>query len=327
MDCEDYKELIYLSLYGEIDDKEKRDLERHIALCAVCATEMTRAKKLFEILNVKEEPLVESEWLKSARNQLLAHLQTTKKKPSSAFIEWDRIFSIFRLPILRVAYTTAMLAIGVFIGRFECSSPPQTVQPIKTGQMASEYRQSEIPELLKEGKLRNMDLNVLPDQQLQVSFQGTRDYELTGKHTDEYMKDILAYILLNEENDGLRMRTIETLSVQPDSMVKQMLIYSLLNDSNPGVRLKSIRSLRQGKADEQLRNVYMKVLMTDANSAVRIDAMEGLTGFVNLERVRDVITISAENDSNDYVRLLANDALEEKPDKPRLKGTAIEKLR
>jgi len=327
MDCENYKKLVYLSFYGELHSTEKRELEKHLAKCPDCASEMTRAKQFFATLDMKEEPQVDAEWLKGARNQLLAHLQTTKKKPSTTYIEWSRIFSILKQPVLRVAYTTALLAIGVFVGRFECSAPPQTLQPITTGQMAFEYEQSEIPELLKEGELRNMDLNVLPDQQLEVSFQGTRDYTLTGRQSDEYMRDILAYILLNEKNDGLRLRTIETLSTKPDSMFKQVLIYSLLHDSNPGVRLKSIRSLRQVVTDDQLRNVYMKVLMTDSNSAVRIDAMEGLAEFVYLDRVRDVITIAAEKDSNDYVRLLANDALTKKTDKSKLNGIAIEKLR
>ncbi len=46
MDCEKYQELIYLALYGEIDEATKRALKKHLDRCPVCAAEQARAEKL-----------------------------------------------------------------------------------------------------------------------------------------------------------------------------------------------------------------------------------------------------------------------------------------
>ena len=325
MDCQKYQELIYLSFYDELDDKTKRALNVHIENCPVCKAEYARVKQVFEALELQTEPEIDTEWLKSARNQLIAHIEVSRPRRMSFSFDWDRIFAFFRLPALRVVYAAAILTVGVAIGRFECTSGPD--QPlIKAGQMA-EVPQSEIPDLLKDGRLNNMDLELLPDQQVQVSFQGTKDYEVVGNANDTDIRELMAYILLNEKNDGLRMRTVETLSGQTDSLVQQILLYSLLNDNNPGVRLKSIRSLKQYQKSPRMRNSFMKALMTDPNSAVRIEAMEGLIGYIDEERAIEVISIAAAKDSNDYVKLLANNALNDMKKAPKRKGTAIESLR
>ena len=325
MDCTKYHELINLALADDLDENSKKALDIHLDNCAECRTEYAKIQQMFELLADQPQPEIDPEWLKSARNQMIAHLDVAiVRKPTVSF-DWDRVFAFFRQPAFRVVYAAALLTVGVTVGRFECTSGPN-VPMIKSGQMAS-IPESDIPELLKDGRLDNMDLEVLPNEQVQVSFQGTKDYKVVGGANETDIRELMAYILLNEKNDGLRMRTVETLSGQTDSLVQKMLQFSLLNDANPGVRLKSIRTLKQYQKSTNLRNSFMKVIMTDPNPAVRIEAMEGLIGYIDDEQVVEVINIAAVKDSNDYVKLLANNALKNVKEEPELKGTAIEDLR
>ena len=328
MDCEKSRGIIYRQIYGDCAAEEIKLLNQHLTDCSRCRLESAQAKRLIEAMEAQELPEVDPEWLKSARNQLTAHLETAGKKPMVFSINWERIGRFMRLPAVQVAYTVVLLLVGVGIGKFECSSSPVTIPQIKTGQMAAaESEQENILQLLREGSLRNVDMEVLPDDEVQVSFQGTRDYQVRGRTEEKDIQELLAYILLNEKNDGLRMKTVETLSGRTDSLAAQMLLYSLLNDSNAGLRLKTIRSLRRFPTTPQLRDAYMKVLMTDDNPAVRIEAMEALREFIGEETVRDVVNISAAKDSNDFVKLLAKNALKNLQTEPQFRGTAIEQLR
>ena len=327
MECEEYQQLIYLAHYDELDEASLEALERHINSCSVCAAEKARADKLFAAMDSRRTPKVDSEWLKSARNQMVAHLESTKRKPAAVYIDWKKIFRFIRMPAFTVVYSAVLVLTGIFLGNLKCSSPGAFLPSIEVGQMAADSEEQDIRSILQEGNLRNMDLQELPDQQVQVTFQGTRDYQFMGSTEDKKIQELLAYIVLHESNTGLRLRSLETLAQQQDSLVQQLLLYSLLNDENSGVRLKAIRALRNYPQTPQHKDTYLRALMTDTNNAVRIEAMEGLKDMVADDKVMEVLRIAAAKDSNDYVRLLARSALEDFESGRPEKGIAIEDLR
>lgn len=332
MECEEYREHICLSLYGELSQSEENDLRAHLKRCPVCAAEYTEAEKLFNLMKKRRTLEIDPEWLKAARNQMLARLEAEAKDKPPVFIDWGRIFAFLRSPVLRFAYSAALVLAGFALGRFECRSTGAPLMPgINLEQVAEapkgrDAQAEDIQSMMKEGKLRNVNLKQLPGQQLAVSFQGVRDYKIMGNTDDQVIKDLLGYILINEDNDGLRSRTVETLAGRSDSLIQQLLIYTLLNDNNPGVRLKAIKTLRNYPLTPQMRDVYMRVLMTDSNPAIRIEAMDGLNKAVNDEMVREVMRLSAAADSNEYVKLLARRSLDEYNVRALGKGTAIEEL-
>ncbi len=329
--CEKYQELILLDRYGEIDEVSRRALNKHLAECPICAAEKVRTDDIFRILDKKEEAEIDPEWLKSMRNQMVAHLQVSKARAKTWSFDWDKIWGIMRSPALKFAYSAMLLVVGFGIGKFQCTGGGSIMPELHVGQMAGQNNQSARPvdmqSMLEDGKLRNVDLQELPDQQVQVSFQGTQDYQLVGTPEDKNIQEVLAYIMLHESNTGLRMRSLEQLSQQPDSLVQQLMIYSVLNDENEGVRLKAIRTLHNYPLSASLKQAYIRALMTDSNSAVRIEAMEGLRNMTADEQVRDILAIAAANDANDYVKLLAKNALDAYELNSGSGGMAIEKLK
>ena len=331
MKCEKFQELILLDRYGEIDEAARRILNRHIDVCPICAAEKTRTDDIYDLLEKREEAEIDTEWLKSMRNQMIAHLQVSKRQKTAFTLDWNRLAGFFRTPALKFAYSAMLVVIGFSVGKFECQQDRSRILPqLRGGQMTAQSEQAmnqvDMETMLQEGKLRNVDLQEIDGEQIQVSFQGTKDYELVGSPEDKNIQEVLAYIMLHESNTGLRMQSLEKLSQQPDSLVQQLLIYSVLNDENDGVRLKAIRSLHTYPPSLPLRQAYMKALMTDVNSAVRIEAMEGLKRMVQDDQVRGILKIAAAKDENDYVKLLARSALNAYEEETVLQGTAIEDL-
>lgn|GEM_PF-1524595 len=330
--CAKYQELILLDRYGEIDEASRRALNKHLEECPICAAEKVRTDDIFQMLDKREEAEIDPEWLKSMRNQMVAHLQVSKARAKTISFDWDKIWGILRSPALKFAYSAMLLAVGFGIGKFQCAGGRGSIMPeLNVGQMAGQNNQNarpvDVKSMLEDGKLRNVDLQELPDQKVQVSFQGTQEYQLVGTPEDKGIQEVLAYIMLHETNTGLRMRSLEQLSQQPDSLVQQLMIYSVLNDENEGVRLKAIRTLHNYPSSASLKQAYIRALMTDSNSAVRIEAMEGLSKMAADEQVRDILAIAAANDENDYVKLLAKNALENYEGNSGNNGMAIERLK
>ena len=69
MKCNKFRENIVLDLYGELGDKEKSELEQHIAACQECAKDYLYSKSVFQALEDAEtedipEPAWDSSWSK-----------------------------------------------------------------------------------------------------------------------------------------------------------------------------------------------------------------------------------------------------------------------
>jgi HEAT repeat protein len=327
MNCEQYQELIYLAHYDELDEAAIRILKRHLESCPLCAVEKTRADNLYCLMDKKKSPQVDLEWLKSARNQLLARLQISQKRVHLVSIDWGLILRFFQHPAVRVAYSAIILVAGIFVGKFTCRSSTTLLPQIGVSKLAASDQRRDIVNLLQEGNVRNVDIKELPQQQVQVTFQGVKDYQVVGTAQDQNIQELLAYILLHESNDGLRLRALEAIAQKADSLAQNLLCYATINDDNPGIRLKAVRYLLNFPLTEQIQQVFMRALMTDNNSAVRIEAIEGLRKTTPNAQVLSVVNIAAAKDSNEYVKLLAKNALEKFQSQPVLQGEPIEKLK
>ncbi|MBC8204207.1 MAG: HEAT repeat domain-containing protein [FCB group bacterium] len=322
MNCEQYQELIYLEKYGEISERAQRAAAKHIETCPVCAEAKVRIEKVFECLESVEMPQADPEWLKGARNELIAHLEATRKRNFVISVDWNALRRFFSIPALRPVYAAMVLIGGILIGRFAFAPQNGFIQQMPYQTSASP--QLDIRGFLQDGNLHNIAFQQLSDQEVAVSFDAYQKVQLQGTPQNQDIQEILAYIMLTNPNGGMRIRTMKTLGNQPDSLVKHVMIYSLLHDENPGVRLKAIHMLKNYPPSANLRDALLKVLMTDDNPAVRIEAVEALSKIIQEKRVREVLRIAAAKDSNEYIQLLAKNALA--AEKSTI-GTAIEDLK
>jgi len=115
MACKKYKEKIVLHLYGELGEKETKDLLAHIEECAECAEELAYTKKVFQVLDeTKTDDIPEANWEK-CWNTIDVGIQGKEHKKKS-FLLYPRW-----------AYVSAALLIvftvGFFLGRIAFLQP------------------------------------------------------------------------------------------------------------------------------------------------------------------------------------------------------------
>ncbi len=115
MKCKKYREQIILYMYGEISDSEQTEIERHMKTCSACAEDLEFTRSVFSrIAEADQVEIPDAGWDKI----------------------WNRIESgihpihrpiVSSIPIPRwipvTAALLAILAVGIFIGRYLPSTP------------------------------------------------------------------------------------------------------------------------------------------------------------------------------------------------------------
>jgi hypothetical protein len=124
-----YKEKIVLHLYGELGEKDAKDLMAHLEECAECTEEFAYTQKVFQVLDeTKTEDVPEANWEK-CWNTIDSGIQGKEHKKRSFFLAPPRW-----------AYAAAVLlivfAVGFFLGRIVF------LQPGKGGPVQLEGSQS-----------------------------------------------------------------------------------------------------------------------------------------------------------------------------------------
>ena len=135
MKCNKFRENIVLDLYGELDNKEKVELERHISACAECAKDHSYSKSVFQALEVLEtEEVPEPEWDSNWRNINLAILDKPKPRP---------LFGISPKWAYTAAGVTLVFTLGIFTGRFWL---PQKQEVPISAELTQDYIQRTLAE-------------------------------------------------------------------------------------------------------------------------------------------------------------------------------------
>ena len=130
MKCNKFRENIVLDLYGELDNKEKAELEHHISACAECAKDQLYSKNVFQALEEAEtedipEPAWDSNW-----GKINLAIQDKPTPPS--------LFGISPKWAYAAAGVTLVFALGIFTGRFWL---PQKQEGPISADLSQEYIQ------------------------------------------------------------------------------------------------------------------------------------------------------------------------------------------
>ena len=126
-----YKEKIVLHLYGELGEKDAKDLMAHIEECAECAGELAYTKKVFQVIDeTKSDDIPQADWEK-CWNTIDIGIQSKDRKKKS-FLWYPRW-----------AYASAALlivfAVGFFLGRSVFFQPRKGSQALLEGSQSAMY--------------------------------------------------------------------------------------------------------------------------------------------------------------------------------------------
>lgn len=312
----EYKKLLQLSLFGELNSKEQSLLKEHLLTCEECRTELEDQKNLLELISEKKEATVDDKVLSAARYQLRGALRSEQLNKNIFSSTIDSITQFFTTPLKFAVASVAMLLIGIIIGRQLFNNNPSEEIVVQNG---NENRFASLEENISISNFRFIDSDA-SDGEVEFTFEASRPVHLKGKVNDPQVQSVLTYAMLNEQNPGLRLNSINAMDteipIQLDKDVKSALITVMMTDENPGVRREAIKLISKFPYDENIKQSLLFVITTDTVSGLRIEALNtliesGSQGYnFNPEEI-NLIKQKLTKDENPYIKLRSRTILQE----------------
>ena len=323
-----FKEWLHLSVIDELDGDAKELLQEHLSGCAECRAELKELGKFRSVIAGNPPVEVSGRLLQEARRQLHSSLLEYRLKKSV----WDGIVGSVRDLLVR-EYKTAlggitMAALGILIGYAVFSRPQMEMKaiPLETPAVEQAVLSGNAAESFTQGNTRTSDLHLIDaggkDGSVEFTFDAVTPVHVRGNINDEKVQKVLARALVNEENPGVRLQTVNAISSQSsgqknlDPEVKAALLSALKGDANPGVRQEALRVLLRQPLDDDIKQALVYTLTHDKNSGMRIAAINGLAAAsVDGHRfdpdILGIIKKKMASDNNNYVRRQARTVMEE----------------
>ena len=155
---------------------------------------------------------------------------------------------------------------------------------------------------------------------VEFTFDAIKPVRVKGKLNDPDVQNVLMYSMLNEDNPGTRLNTINLISSssqpQPDNEIKNALLSVVKFDNNQGVRWEAIKLLKKFRFDNEIKNTMLYVLQNDSSSGMRIESMNILVQANKKGNTfsRDDLLVfrhKLQQDDNNYIRYQAQTVLKE----------------
>ena len=303
MEHRKFEEMVILYSGNELKKEERNEFERHMLGCNSCKNELEQLTKFHELIknNLAEE--LDEDALFESRQALLAEIRNLNRKKFQLKNIWDYLTTPSSAS-LKLAYSLASAAILFMAGYFLF------------------YKGSDIA-LQPDKELAQMTSNITNLQfinsdvekgEVEISYDQITPVKLKGNVNDADIQKVLAQSLIDNENPGVRLKTVNAIlsekNITTSGVLKDALIKALLHDNNPGVRKEAMNALCKLQFDEQISDALINVLQNDKNSGLRIQAINCLDKLSDLQKIIDPSTIKAlkkkmEEDENSYIKLRA----------------------
>jgi hypothetical protein len=319
MNHQQWKEWVNLLAYEELDTERKSLTEDHLNGCEPCRQELDQLKRLHRVMDNHAVQVPTDALLQEARQELRAALRIERNRTpkTSRLREW--FSQLIPTPQVALGFA-AMLVVGLFAGyAFFKTEAPSTSQ-ISSIENKKPFQTVAFKDLITQpgievSNIRFMDADT-SDGQVEFSFDAYRPMNVKGNINDPEIQQILTYALVKEQNDGVRLRAVNTIGANKqassDSQVKEALITALQTDSNDAVRKEAMVVLKTLPFDKDIQEAFLYVLERDPNAALRIDAIKSLENSkIQDEQILNVLKERSESDDNSYIRRRAKDYLKE----------------
>lgn len=257
MQCEQISELLPDYLQGSLGPDQHRTVEAHLQQCADCSEEVAVWRKL-SLLPV-EQP---SPMSRVRFEAMLQAYQAGRSNEPSGNSEWRKrasswnFFHWMRSPMGAVAWSAALLVIGVFAGlRFASPKPPSP----------------EIAEMQNELKATKqlVVLSMLQQQSASARLEGV-SYSTREQQIDPQVLSALLHTLRYDPSVDVRLAALDALSrhsTQPQ--VRSSVVNALQEQQSPLVQVALIDQLVEWHDREAKPHLEKLRQSQDLNPAVR----------------------------------------------------------
>lgn len=319
MEHSEFKEKIYLYFYEELSEQERIEFENHKVECKECSGEYERELSLFRELEKDKSPVINDRILSSARYQLNKALSEIQKSSQESVI--NKLLSYFFTPYRFAFSSVVVLTIGLLIGYvlFSGRSTASLSESSNTDFINASDKFVFNEQVLRISNIHFIDADA-SDGEIEFEFEAIKPVRMKGSVNDPQIQAVLAYSMLNNQNPGSRLSSINAIESKPqlriDNDTKNSLLTVLLTDENPGVRLEALRVLKKLPYDETIKQSFLMVLTSDTTSGLRIEAINAISDLIEkgLTFSQDDILLFKEklnNDSNNYIKFKSRTILQE----------------
>ena len=281
--CKDIAPLLVFYVCDEVSDKERKQIEAHLAGCESCSAQIAEERELQEVMIAGLQPADELDsagvLLARCRSELAESLDDLSAPPVQE--HWRPFGWLRRWMALRPAWSGAVLVFfGVLLGT-QVVPWLQNVNPDNAnGQTVNVLA---APKLSDDqlSKMAVAGINFSPSSgsatgTVQLQLSAEQPLVLSGNVDDSDMRRVLTYVVENGDrfDAGVRLDCLDALKGGVrDEQVRRALISAARKDQNPAVRMKALESLRDAAADDGVRQVLLDALEKDANPGVRVEAV------------------------------------------------------
>jgi hypothetical protein len=283
MTCQDAAPLLVFYVCDEVSDRERNQIEAHLAICETCSAQIAEEREFQEVFAAGAQPADELDsagvLLAQCRSELAEKLDDLSAPPLQE--HWRPFGWLRRGMALRPVWSGALLVFfGALLGT-------QVVPWLQTGNRDNDGRQTvnvmAAPKLSDDqlSKMAVAGISFSPSSgsapgTVQLQLSAEQPMVLSGNVDDSDMQRVLTYVVENGErfDAGVRIDCLDALKAGVrDQQVRRAMIAAARQDQNPAVRMKALESLRDVAADDAVRQVLLEALQQDGNPGVRVEAV------------------------------------------------------
>lgn len=319
MEHNEFKEKIALYFYEELSEQERNLFEKHKVDCEECAKVYREEISFFHELRKEKSPVVNDRILSSARYQLSKALREEQKASQESIV--TKLLSYLFTPYRFALSSAFVLSIGFLLG-YAIFSGRSSAPVIENGNgnfinAGDNFEFND--QVLSISNLHFIDADP-SDGEIEFEFEAAKPVRMKGSVNNPQIQAILAYSMLNSQNPGSRLNSINAIDSKPllkiDNDTKNSLITVMLTDENPGVRLEALKVLRKLPYDEIIKQAFLTVITSDTTSGLRIEAINAISELTEkgLTFSSDELTLLKEklnNDDNNYIKFRSRTILQE----------------
>ena len=316
MTHKDYQDMIPFYLYDELGMNEKLAFEKHLESCNECKKEIENYKKVFNKISEYGNAVVDNKILMESRQELKGAIRQEKYKIIPFNMIFEKITNFMIKPSGLAISTISVLLLGLLIGYL-----------IFNVRSANELKNFEIDQVLNQAiksYLNITDIKVINSNpatgEIEFSYNITNTKKVQGNVNDPRVRSLLSYAVLNEQNPGIRLNSLNVINANQnlrfDDELRQTIFTVAKYDKNPGVRREALQFIREVPFDKDVKNTLIYVLLNDTSSGVRIEAMNIISaaakkGVAFSNQDLTIFKENLEKDKNNYVRFLAKNIIKE----------------
>ncbi len=138
--CHHYESLLTEKLFGEIAAEHEQELQAHLQTCAACRAALVELQSVLHALGKPAAPQMPEHFWTGYWDRLRERMAHEAPPQNSWLERWRARFNVAWSPAYRLVAATALVLLGIFIGRF---IQPQTQQTVAQ-QPALQYNVEEV---------------------------------------------------------------------------------------------------------------------------------------------------------------------------------------